>query len=120
MARRPRECRAELTVPDDVASERLSTLVETIRGSARAANMRHLGRRCEVLVEKVARRGGDLLQTRTRDFKTVLVPGDPSMIGTYLTVELTGTTGSTFTGQVVRERPASSDGGVISLVPDVD
>jgi tRNA-2-methylthio-N6-dimethylallyladenosine synthase len=94
-----------LTVSDDVASERLSILVETIRDSARASNIRQLGRRCEVLVEKVARRGGDLLQCRTRDFKTVLVPGDTTMIGTYLTVELTGTTGSTFTGQLVRERP---------------
>jgi hypothetical protein len=34
----------------------------------------------------------------------VLVPGDASMIGDYVTVELTGTTGSTFTGQIVPER----------------
>jgi tRNA-2-methylthio-N6-dimethylallyladenosine synthase len=56
-----------------------------------------------VLIEKEARRGG-LLQARTRDFKTVIVPGDSTMIGSYATVELTGTTGSTFTGAVVRER----------------
>jgi tRNA-2-methylthio-N6-dimethylallyladenosine synthase len=93
-----------LTVPDDVASERLARLVETIRAISRAANMKQLGRRYEVLIEKEARRGADLLQARTRDFKTVLVPGDASMLGQYVTVELTGTTGSTFTGQVVRER----------------
>ena len=57
-----------------------------------------------MLFEKEARRGGDLLQARTRDFKTVLVPGDPSMLGAYATVELTGTTGSTFTGQLARNR----------------
>jgi tRNA-2-methylthio-N6-dimethylallyladenosine synthase len=45
-----------------------------------------------------------MLMTRTRDFKTVLVPGDASLLGQYLTVELTGTTGSTFTGSVVQER----------------
>ncbi len=95
---------AELTVPDDVASDRLSRLVETIRGVSRAENLAQLGRRYEVLVEKISRRGDDVLQTRTRDFKTVLVPGDASMLGDYLNVELTGTTGSTFTGQVVRER----------------
>ncbi len=95
---------AELTVPDDVASERLARLVETIRGMSRAANLGQLGKRYEVLVEKEARRSADLVQTRTRDFKTVLVPGDASMLGQYLMVELTGTTGSTFTGQVVRER----------------
>jgi tRNA-2-methylthio-N6-dimethylallyladenosine synthase len=95
---------AELTVSDEVASERLARLVETIRTMARAANMHQLGRRYEVLVEKEARRGGDLVQARTRDFKTVLIPGDAALIGQYLNVELTGTTGSTFTGQVVRER----------------
>jgi len=95
---------AELTVPDEVASERLARLVETLRGVARASNLQQLGRRYEVLMEREARRGGELIQTRTRDFKTVLVPGDASMLGTYATVELTGTTGSTFTGQIVRER----------------
>ena len=65
---------AELTVPESVAGSR------------------------------VAKRGEAMLMTRTRDFKTVLVPGDETMLGTYLTVELTGTTGSTFTGAIVRER----------------
>ena len=96
----------ELTVSDEVASERLARLVETIRGIARAANMNRLGRRYEVLVEREARRGDDVLMARTRDFKTVMVPGDASMLGSYVTVELTGTTGSTFTGQIVGERKA--------------
>jgi tRNA-2-methylthio-N6-dimethylallyladenosine synthase len=95
---------AELTVSDEAASERLARLVDTIRGISRATNMTQLGKRYEVLVEKEARRGGELVQTRTRDYKTVLVPGDASMLGQYLTVELTGTTGSTFTGQIVSER----------------
>jgi len=95
---------ASETVSDAVAAERLGRLIETVRGGARARNMKLLGTRHEVLVEKGARRGQELLQARTRDFKTVLVSGDESLIGTYLTVELTGTTGSTFTGAVVRER----------------
>ena len=95
---------AELTVSDEVASARLARLVETIRGLARASNMAHLGRRYEVLIEREARRGDELLMARTRDFKTVMVPGDASMLGAYVTVELTGTTGSTFTGQIVGER----------------
>jgi len=94
----------ELTVPDDVASERLATLVATMRGITRSANMHQLGKRYEVLVEKEARRGGELLQARTRDFRTVLIPGDASMLGQYFTVEITGTTGSTFTGQLVKAR----------------
>jgi tRNA-2-methylthio-N6-dimethylallyladenosine synthase len=95
----------ELAVPDDVASERLVRLIEAVRSGARERNLRLLGTRHEVLVEKVSRRG-ELLQARTRDFRTVLVPGHESMIGRYLTVELTGTTGSTFTGAVLSDRRA--------------
>jgi tRNA-2-methylthio-N6-dimethylallyladenosine synthase len=95
---------AELTVSDELASERLARLVETIRGIARATNMTQLGRRYEVLIEREARRGDGVFMARTRDFKTVMVPGDATMLGSYVTVELTGTTGSTFTGQIVAER----------------
>ena len=91
------------TVPDDVASERLRRLGETVRSATRARNMGLLGTRHEVLIEKAARRG-DLLQGRTRDFKTILVAGDEGLIGTYAQVEITGTTGFTFTGAFVRER----------------
>jgi tRNA-2-methylthio-N6-dimethylallyladenosine synthase len=93
------------TISDELSSERLARLIETVREGSRRRNLGMLGQRKEVLVEKEARRGG-LLQTRTRDFKTVIVPGDVSLIGTYMTVELTGTTGSTFTGAIVRERAA--------------
>ena len=95
---------AELSVPADVAGERLQRLVNTVRAGARQRNMALLGTRHEVLVEREAKRGEAMLMTRTRDFRTVLVPGDASMLGSYLTVELTGTTGSTFTGAIVRER----------------
>ena len=95
---------AELTVPESVASERLQRLVALVRAGARRRNLGLLGTRHEVLVEREAKRGEAMLMTRTRDFKTVLVPGDETMLGTYLTVELTGTTGSTFTGAIVRER----------------
>jgi tRNA-2-methylthio-N6-dimethylallyladenosine synthase len=94
----------EWIVSVEVASDRMDRLVETVRNVARRQNLSLLGRSCEVLIEREARRGGEMLQARTRDFRTVLVPGDASMIGRYLTVQLTGTTGSTFTGSVIRER----------------
>jgi tRNA-2-methylthio-N6-dimethylallyladenosine synthase len=93
------------TVPDAVASDRLRRLIDVVRAGSRARNMGLLGSRHEVLIEKGARRG-ELLQARTRDFKTVLIPGDEGMIGSYIQVEITGTTGSTFTGAVVRDRQA--------------
>ncbi|MFN8572819.1 MAG: tRNA (N6-isopentenyl adenosine(37)-C2)-methylthiotransferase MiaB [Gemmatimonadaceae bacterium] len=91
------------TVTDAVATTRLERLIAEVRAGSRQRNLRLLGERREVLIEKPAKRG-ELLQTRTRDYKTVLIPGDASMVGQYVTVELTGTTGSTFTGAVVRER----------------
>ncbi|MEP6508476.1 MAG: tRNA (N6-isopentenyl adenosine(37)-C2)-methylthiotransferase MiaB [Gemmatimonadales bacterium] len=93
------------TVSDGVASDRLARLIATVRAGTRERNLGALGQRTEVLIEKEARRGG-LLQARTRDFKTVIVPGEKDMIGSYAKVELTGTTGSTFTGAIVRERTA--------------
>ncbi len=90
-------------VPEDVATARLEQLIGTVRRRARERNLALLGQRREVLVERVARRGG-LLQSRTRDFKTVLIPGPESLIGSYVDVELSGTTGSTFTGVLVTRR----------------
>src|ERR1019366_1701621 len=95
---------AELLVPDKVVDARFERLKDTVRGIARERNMKRLGERREVLVEKEARKGDDLLQARSRDFKTVIIPGDASMIGKYFTVELTGTTGSTFPGALGEER----------------
>ncbi len=96
---------ASETVSDEVASDRLDRLIKVVRAGSRERNLTLLGQRKEVLVEKAAKRGG-LLQSRTRDFKTVMIPGDASLIGKYLQVELTGTTGSTFLGQIVSQRPA--------------
>jgi len=93
------------TISDDVASERLARLIAAVRSGTRAINLGMLGTRHEVLVEKLSRRG-TLLQARTRHHRTVLIPGDDAMIGRYVMVELTGTTGSTFTGAVVPTRAA--------------
>jgi tRNA A37 methylthiotransferase MiaB len=80
----------------------LATLIATVRRGARARNLQLLGTRHEVLVEKQAKRG-EALQSRTRDFKTVLLPPGEADIGSYCMVRLTGTTGSTFTGTIERE-----------------
>jgi tRNA-2-methylthio-N6-dimethylallyladenosine synthase len=93
------------TVSDGVASERLQRLVDTVRSMSRDVNLGLLGARYEILIEKTAKRG-ELLQGRTRDYRTILVPGDPSLIGSYMHVEITGTTGHTFTGAPVAQRAA--------------
>jgi tRNA-2-methylthio-N6-dimethylallyladenosine synthase len=93
--------RPEDSVPDEVASERLARLIATVRSGTRERNMGLLGTEHEVLVERPARRGEDAVQARTRDFKTVVLRGQDAVVGRYYRVRLTGTTGSTFTGEVI-------------------
>jgi tRNA-2-methylthio-N6-dimethylallyladenosine synthase len=87
-------------IQDDVASARLDRLIQAVRACTRRKNMARVGEVHEVLVERPAKRG-DLMLARTRSNHLVLVDLPPSSIGEYHRVHLTGTTGSTFTGQVV-------------------
>jgi tRNA-2-methylthio-N6-dimethylallyladenosine synthase len=88
-------------VSEEEAGERLERLIAAVRSQARQRNAARVGQRVEVLVERPARRG-DLLLGRTRTNLLVLVDLPPSALGEYHEVLLTGTTGSTFTGQLVR------------------
>lgn len=85
------------------ASVRLARLIAAVRDQARRRNLARVGTEHEVLVERRARRGGMMLG-RTRTNALVLLPLTEADIGRYLTVRLTGSTGSTFTGTIVPER----------------
>jgi tRNA-2-methylthio-N6-dimethylallyladenosine synthase len=87
-------------LPDEVASERLNRLIEAVRVQTRRKNAARVGEVHEALVERPAKRG-ELMLARTRGNQLVLLDVPPDAIGTYRTVRLTGTTGSTFTGAVV-------------------
>lgn len=86
-------------VPDQVAGERLTRLIELVRAQAQHRNRAHLGRTVEVLVERPAKRGGMLLG-RTRQNHMVLLDLSPETIGQYHQVRLTGSSGSTFVGTI--------------------
>jgi len=88
-------------VSEEAAGERLERLIAAVRRQARQRNAERVGQRVEVLLERPARRG-DLLLGRTRTNLLVLVDLPPGALGEYHEVLLTGTTGSTFTGQLVR------------------
>ena len=87
-------------VPEAVGAERLQRLIAQVRGRTRRANAGRVGTVHEVLVERPARRGGQMLG-RTRSNLLVVLDLPVDSIGEYRTVRLTGTTGSTFTGAVV-------------------
>jgi tRNA-2-methylthio-N6-dimethylallyladenosine synthase len=87
-------------VSDDVASARLAELIEVVRTNTRRRNIARVGESHEALVERPARRGG-LMLGRTRGNLLVLMDLPESAVGEYHMVQLTGTTGSTFTGRVL-------------------
>jgi len=88
-------------VADEIASDRLGRLIEVVRARVRHKNITRIGETHEALVERPARRG-NLMLARTRTNHLVLLELPPTSIGQYHTVCLTGSTGSTFTGSVVR------------------
>lgn len=92
-------------VAEVVAAARLERLIEVVRSQARRRHLARVGSTVEVLVERPARRG-DLMLGRTRTNLMVLLDLPPGAAGEYHQVQLTGTTGSTFTGTVVRPQLA--------------
>ena len=91
-------------VPEVEGGARLERLIEHVRAQVRRKNIGRVGTVHEALVERAAKRG-DLMLARTRGNHMVLLDLPVSAIGEYHTVELTGTTGSTFTGRVPAGRP---------------
>ena len=92
-------------VPDGEAQERLQRLIEAHRAIQAEINEAEVGRVEEVLVEKEARDPGQILG-RSRRNKVVAFPASPDLVGTYLGVRLTGTTGATFVGEREQGAPA--------------
>ena len=92
-------------VPDGEAQERRQRLIEVHRAIQAEINEAEVGRVEEVLVEKEARDPGQILG-RSRRNKVVAFPASPDLVGTYLEVRLTGTTGATFVGEREQGAPA--------------
>jgi tRNA-2-methylthio-N6-dimethylallyladenosine synthase len=90
----------EQFVAADVAQERLQRLIDLHRAIQLEINTGEVGAVVEVLVERAAKSAGDMLG-RTGPYKSVAFPGDASLIGRYLHVQLTATTGATFRGEQV-------------------
>lgn len=87
-------------IADDVAQARLLEVIELHRGIQEEINRAAVGGVEEVLVEREARSAGDVLG-RTGGNKVVAFPADAAMIGQYVHVRLTATTGATFRGELV-------------------
>ncbi|HEX7117356.1 MAG TPA: MiaB/RimO family radical SAM methylthiotransferase [Longimicrobiales bacterium] len=93
---------AEQFIAEDVAQARLERVIEMQRAIQAEINAAEVGREEQVLVERLARSEGDVLGRTDRN-KMVVFPGDASLVGRFVDVRLTGTTGATFTGRAVAE-----------------
>jgi tRNA-2-methylthio-N6-dimethylallyladenosine synthase len=85
----------------DVAQKRLARTIEVQRAIQAEINAAEVGRAVEVLVERPARSRGDVLG-RTAGNKVAAFPGTADLIGSYMDVRLTGTTGATFRAERVQ------------------
>jgi MiaB/RimO family radical SAM methylthiotransferase len=91
---------ADQFIAPDVAQSRLERLIALQRSIQASINESELGRVVEALVERRAKSHGDMLG-RTDGYKVVAFPGDETLVGRYVDVRLTGTTGATFRGERV-------------------
>ncbi len=85
-------------VADDVAQRRLEQLIQLQRRIQAEVARTEVGSVREVHVEREARSAGDMLGRTDRN-RMVVFKGGADLIGQYVTVLLTGTTGATFSGE---------------------
>ncbi|HWV57259.1 MAG TPA: MiaB/RimO family radical SAM methylthiotransferase [Longimicrobiales bacterium] len=89
-------------VDPEIAQARIERLIDVQRAIQAEINRGEVGRVEEVLVERVARTPGDVLGRTDRN-KVVAFPGDSEIVGSFVRVRLTDTTGATFMGVLVEE-----------------
>ncbi len=91
-------------IPPEEKARRLQEVLNLTRRIALALHQQRLGTTVEILVEEVLPEKGMVLG-KTRDFRTVLAPGGPELLGEVVEVEVNEATPAALMG-VVKERVA--------------
>lgn len=87
-------------IPEEVKNDRLQRLLKLQEEIDTEKRQAFLGSSVEVLVEKQNFRDKNLLKGRTRCWKNVLFPGDPSLIGTLQTIDIHSYSHHTLLGEI--------------------
>lgn len=87
-------------IPEDVKDDRLQRLLKLQEEIDTEKRQAFLGTTTEVLVEKQNFKNQALLKGRTRCWKNVLFPGDPSMIGTLQNIQIHSFSHQTLIGEL--------------------
>ncbi len=85
-------------VPPREKGRRLAVVLDLSRRLALESHRARIGTTVEVLVEAFLPEKRQL-SGKTRDFRTVLFPGDPAMIGRFAMVKIEGATAGALHGQ---------------------
>lgn len=93
--------RMENQVPDDVKHERFNRLVDVINKGVINGNKVYEGRTVEVLVEGPSKNDETKLMGRTRNGRLVNFPGDSSMIGKLVNVNINRAQPFSLLGEIV-------------------
>ncbi len=86
-------------VPEDVKKERLKRLNDAVAEGLRAGNEKYIGMTGEVLVEGCDRRGNAMAFGKLPSFKMAYFPGDESLIGRLIRVNITKTSANSLIGE---------------------
>lgn len=89
-------------VPPGEKARRLKEVLHLSRAIALKLHRRRIGEVVEVLVEGYLPEKG-LYHGKTRDFRTVLFPGEPSLVGRLVEVRVSGASPGAMQGEVVKE-----------------
>lgn len=93
-------------VPLEAKKDRLQRLISLQESISVEKNRQEIGRVHEILVEGPARRGDDMMG-RTRTDKTVVFPGDSSLVGQVITIRITDAWAHTLKGEVLVAQEAA-------------
>ncbi len=90
----------EEQVPEDVKKERLARLNAAIAAGLRSGNDKYVGTAGGVLVEGCDRRKQQLAYGKLPNFKMVYFPGDESLVGRVVRVNIIKTTANSLMGEL--------------------
>ena len=90
-----------LAVPREVSAERMERLLALQTAVSDERNKRFLGRRLRLLTEEVSRTDPSMLTGRGDPARPVHFSGDPTLIGSFVDVEITEAGAFSLTGKII-------------------
>lgn len=88
---------------EETKSRRMRTLLEVQREISAEHYRRFIGRRMRVLADEVSKKKEGFLTGKSSEFIIVEFPGDSSLIGQFVDVEITGAMNWAVTGKIINE-----------------